>query len=194
MNKENIIKEMERRIKGNSSYHYKNAVELYNTYDFLHDIWEYRPYEMYIKDRFVRKLNPDSLPQQEVEMPESSGVYMIGTTAVNPYTGEEFFWIKVGQSDNLYKRVKTYNIYNPTMWKATYLLLEKEYLRDIEKYLHEQLGKICINRSNTSREWFQVSKQDYINLCEKGFNCFCDSEKLKWIIKVIIHNGYIIRG
>ena len=190
MNKEDIIKEMERRIKGNSSYHYKNAVDLYNTYDFLHDIWDYKPYEMYIKDRFVRKLNPESLPQQEVEMPESSGVYMIGTTAVNPYTGEEFFWVKVGQSDNLYDRVKTYNIYNPTMWKANYLLIKKEDLRNVEKFFHIELEKICMNRSNTSREWFQVSKQDYILLCEKGFNYFYNDEKLKIMIDLAKYFKY----
>ena len=50
--KEYIISEMERRINGGSKYHFDIAIEMYNDFPFLKEIWDYNPNERLRKDRF----------------------------------------------------------------------------------------------------------------------------------------------
>ena len=53
--KEEVRKEMKYRTGDVSRYHYQIAVELFNTYSFLHNEWEHFPEKHFIRDRFVKK-------------------------------------------------------------------------------------------------------------------------------------------
>ena len=164
--KEEYIKsEMEKRVKENSRHHYKIAVELYNTFPFLKKIWNYYPEEHFIRDRFQKKTyskekvtSKDEIPPVTIPNKEKvTALYLIGNTNFNPFTKEEFYWIKVGKTTDLKKRMKAYATHNPMLWKADYKQMPNKCLHSCEQICHYILNKYGEQDEN-SNEWFEVSR------------------------------------
>ena len=189
--KEYIISEMERRVKENSRYHYKMAVEMYETFPILKEIWDYNPNEHFIRDRFKKKIYNITIEKDKItisakevppmEVPKDSHIcalYLVGNTNFNPFTKEEFYWIKVGKTTDLKKRMKSYATHNPMLWRADYLKVSSEHLDFSEQICHHILNKYG-TRDKNSNEWFEVPREIYLAICAKGFSFFEDDDLYK---------------
>ena len=74
------------------------------------------------------------------------GLYLVGTCVFNPTKEEEkYYWIKVGQASKFNQRMR-----------ACFTILETE----------------AIGSLSVSSEWFEVSKETYLKICNEGFNFF----------------------
>ena len=171
---------MKYRVTGDvSRYHYQIAVELFNTYSFLHNEWEHFPEKHFIRDRFVKKTISVELGKEDFPIPPATtptkktcGLYLIGTTTFNPYTNKPFFWIKIGKSEDLEKRMKSYYTHSPSIWKIDFQEVPKSKVDKIEKLYHALLSNIGINSAEHSKEWYEVSKEDYLTICNEKFDFF----------------------
>lgn len=190
--KEDFIKsEMERRVKECSRYHYDIAVELYRTFPILKEIWEHYPNERFIRDRFQKKIynitiekdkitiSTEEIPPKEVPKESHiSALYLVGNTNFNPFTKEEFYWIKVGKTTDLKKRMKSYATHNPMLWRADYIEVPSTQLDFSEQICHHILNKYG-TRDKNSNEWFEVPREIYLAICAKGFSFFEDDDLYK---------------
>ena len=105
-------------------------------------------------------------------------MYLVGNTNFNPFTKEEFYWIKVGKTTDLNKRMRSYATHNPMLWKADYKIVSHEHLNSHEQLCHCIL-KTYGEQENYS-EWYQVSRETYLNICDKGFSFFEENELYKF--------------
>lgn len=125
--------------------------------------------EHFYQDRLVRvkefvEFFEESEPQEEC------GCYLIGNTAFNPLTKEEFYFIKIGKSKNIKKRMRDYSTCCPSITKIDYLNCEEDELNVLESHCHWELWKVGQKVTGRgSKEWFRVSKETYLTFCEKGF-------------------------
>lgn len=99
--------------------------------------------------------------------PSHKGLYFIGETHFNPYTREEFYWVKIGKAININNRMSSYNTHCPMLWRIDYA---RGYSN--EAYYHNKLRKCCIGLCNHNQEWFLVTRETYLAMCEKGFAYF----------------------
>ena len=101
----------------------------------------------------------------------TEGVYLIGETHFNPITKEELYFIKVGASSNLNKRMKQYKSSNPCLFcidfDTTDSFSEYEYQEMLYEYAAEKLV-------DGTLEWVTVSREKYLKICEKGFQFFVE--------------------
>lgn len=102
------------------------------------------------------------------DTPEEDGLYFIGETHFNPYTHEEFYWVKIGMSTKLNRRMKEYDTHNPMLWRIDYKIgsVAKEHI------YHQRLAQKAIAKCNHNDEWFLVDRNTYLAMCEKGFSYF----------------------
>ena len=107
----------------------------------------------------------------------TNGLYIIGNITYNINTNKKFFWVKVGLSSDLRKRIMNYYTQNPTITEIDYYIInnkdrQKRKLRTdaTEKICHFALNQIAIGRM--CKEWFLVSEKDYLEICKKGFSWF----------------------
>ena len=102
------------------------------------------------------------------DAPTYKGLYLIGGTRFNPFTDEKIYLLKVGKcSNSLDRRMKDYNTHNPLMWRIDFRrtpCLETEYQKKLEK--------IALAKVNHAHEWYVVSREIYLEVCEKGFEFF----------------------
>lgn len=101
------------------------------------------------------------------EVPPYSGLYLIGSVYLNPRTNKPLYFVKVGQSKNLEKRVNQYYTYNPFFKFIDFVLVDSKKLLKEEKSYHELLSQKC--KWGTG-EWFVVEEKAYFNLVEYGFS------------------------
>lgn len=101
------------------------------------------------------------------EAPSYKGLYFLGETHFNPITREEFYWVKIGKAVNINNRMSQYNTHCPMLWRIDFT---PEY--NSENYYHAQLRKHCIGLCNHNQEWFLVTRETYLEMCEKGFAYF----------------------
>lgn len=115
-------------------------------------------------------------PEKEIEdfndginytAPTSKGLYFIGETHFNPFTNEKFYWVKIGKSTNLKKRMNQYNTCCPMLWRIGF---SDKY--DEEEFYHDWLYEHCEATCNHNEEWFLVNRETYLEMCEKGFAYF----------------------
>ena len=103
----------------------------------------------------------------------NKGLYLIGCVFMNPYTREEFYWLKVGSSTDLRRRIKEYSSLCPMVWKNSYCYRkDMNHAREEETKCHKRLEMICIERGFRSNEWFRVEREAYLDVCQKGFSFF----------------------
>lgn len=132
--------------------------------------WRYDDNRRSWDDRFIKTVKVN--PQKMDEVPNTSGVYLVGSTYFNPITDEKFYWIKVGKSTQLNNRMKQYATHNPMLWKNSFWALSKDKISRAESVCHEVLKSISVEIANNTDEWFRVSREDYLIICEKGFDYF----------------------
>lgn len=100
--------------------------------------------------------------------PEESGLYFIGDSHINPHTGEEYYWVKIGKSNNLARRMRDYNTCCPMLWRIDFAVHDEA----LEGYYHNLLNAVAVAVCNHNEEWFMVSKKTYLEMCAKGFKYF----------------------
>ena len=148
---------------------------LYVAYDSIQQVFFYDESQVTYKKRFIRRdlmrQNGELMPFADginYKVPEEPGLYFIGETHFNPYTKEEFYWVKIGKSTNLAKRLRNYDTCNPMLWRIDYLVNEE----NEEEYYHLRLAQIAIAKCNHNEEWFLVNRETYLEMCEQGFSYF----------------------
>lgn len=101
------------------------------------------------------------------------GLYLIGSTYFDPLDEDKkYYWIKVGMSTNLTKRVKGYATENPMYWLADTLHCGFDIVGDMEHACHIALSDIAYGIAKNTDEWFLVTKEQYFEICSKGFKYF----------------------
>lgn len=107
--------------------------------------------------------------------PKAQGVYLIGNTLFNPHTNEQYYLVKVGESSNIYNRMKSYRTTNPMVFHIDFLEI-KESACVFEHQCHVLMFKEGFVLNKDTSEWFLVNRETYLEICEKGFKYF--TEKL----------------
>lgn len=102
------------------------------------------------------------------------GLYLVGTCVFNPTKEEEkYYWIKVGQASKFNQRMRTYKTHNPMLWKGDFFFCQDQRKRDsLENLCFTILETEAIGSLSISSEWFEVSKETYLKICNEGFNFF----------------------
>ena len=111
----------------------------------------------------------------DTSSPEWCGVYLVGATHFNPFTHEEFYWVKNGKAKNIAKRMSQYDTCNPMTFHIDFKKCgsEKEaYL--VEDIYKEKLKTIALNSCAKNDEWFRVSRETYLAICAGGYNYLDD--------------------
>lgn len=120
---------------------------------------------------FINEANP-----LRFSAPESEGLYLVGSTNFNPFTHEEIYLVKVGKSYNLQRRMKDYLTTNPGMFHIDFCTIPRSMVGKSEWQCHAILYAVCKGKVEKSEEWVRVSREVYLEICEKGFKYF--SEKM----------------
>lgn len=155
--------------------HFDSAVFLYACFDEVREEFEYCPKEVALAKRFARRdrkilnLFEDGI---NYAVPREAGLYFIGETHFNPYTKEEFYWVKIGLSTNLAKRMKQYDTHCPMLWRIAFKTNLHKCLEIEEEYYHDRLKEIAVAGCNHNEEWFLVNRETYLEMCDKGFSYF----------------------
>ena len=110
------------------------------------------------------------------EIPASCGLYLVGSTYIDPYTKRIFYWIKVGMSSNLEKRLRGYRSENPMVWIADILETDPNDVGRMEIECHVMLSEIAYGVCRNTEEWFIVDEKTYLKICEEGFNYFYENK------------------
>lgn len=160
-------------------YFAEKLIDLIKEYPILKNYYTYNPDAWCWRESFnaVKK----SLSNYEIKAIENvitaiTGLYLVGSTYFNPYTDEKFYWIKVGKSTDLKKRMKQYATHNPMLWKNCFIPVSVKNLDTAESLCHAVLKHVALKKAENTNEWFQVDKETYLNICETGF---------EWVIKQI---------
>ncbi len=153
---------------------FEKMLEIYHKYEEIQNEW-ILTYTGHYNNRFQKK---KITKKKNKKYAIIQGLYLIGNTYFNPFTKEEFYWIKVGKSTDIYKRILTYKTHNPMIWEADSIELNTEQMNEFEKLCHRQLKEICKEIAENTNEWFMVSRETYLEICEKKWNYFyCIQDK-----------------
>lgn len=99
------------------------------------------------------------------EKEKQSGLYFIVCPCDNP----EYYYVKIGQAINVYKRLKQYQTYNPCLihfGDEDFLPVEKDNLNLYEANCHAYLAKFAIGLTDGSHEWFVIKGTDFETICD----------------------------
>ena len=114
----------------------------------------------------IDRSDRDQFEQNDIKYPREGGLYLIGQTFFNPITDEKYYWIKVGEASDLKRRRRDYNTPTAMIWDIGYYTGN-----DLtESGCHEKLKEICLHRH--ADEWFSIPREDYLKICEIGFDWF----------------------
>ena len=158
-------------------YHYTIMLDIYNC-EVVPEIkkeWTLNKEEYHVINRFkkVGKTVKNIESYKKV-----SGLYLIGNTYFNPFTEEEFYWVKVGQSTDIAKRLRSYRQHNPMIWVQNILELPIDKLDFAESVCHYELNKVSKEIGKNTREWFRVSRETYLKICTEEWNYFKSLKEL----------------
>jgi hypothetical protein len=104
---------------------------------------------------------------------KKGGLYLVGSCNFNPLTDEKYYWIKVGVAKTFKKRMASYKTHNPMLWKNSYFFCEDETQRYyLESKCHKMLNGKAIGSLSETSEWYEVDKDTYLDICNKGFVFF----------------------
>ena len=111
------------------------------------------------------------------DAPKAKGLYLIGNTLFNPITNEQYYLIKVGESSNLHNRMKSYRTTNPMVFHIDYLEWNNKDFSyfDLERECHALLMRIGFVKAKDSTEWFLTTREQYLEICERGFQFFLEN-------------------
>lgn len=108
----------------------------------------------------------DLFEKNDIEYPHKDGLYLLGQTFFNPITDEKFYWIKPGTASDLKRRRRDYSTHTAMIQDIDYYIGNEL----TESGCHRKLKAIALHRH--ADEWFSVSREDYLAICEQGFNWF----------------------
>lgn len=144
--------------------------------------WAYFPNEYFWCNRF-KLIEIENYPKQKRlqtfidpltnlnNAPNISGLYFFGQTAVNPHTHKEHYWVKIGLSENISKRVKSYKTACPMLFTIAYKEINENLVT--EEALYQSLIKqVALFDCQNNTEWFKVDKETYMEMCDKKFDYF----------------------
>lgn len=107
------------------------------------------------------------------EIPEGSGLYLVGSVYIDPRTKRIYYWIKVGMSSvSLDKRLKSYRSENPMVWIADTMEVDVDDVGRMEHECHIMLSDVAYGIARNTEEWFIVDENTYFEICNKGFEYF----------------------
>ena len=159
-----------------SRYFAEKLIKLEKDYPKLKEYYIYNENAWCWRESFT-KVENNTLSTFEQKTPSNfGGLYLVGSTFFNPYTDEKFYWVKIGKSTNIEKRMKQYATHNPMLWKNSFLPVSNENVDTAEALCHTVLNHVSFKKADNTNEWFQVGKETYLKICETGF---------EWIIENI---------
>ena len=147
---------------------YNNLAEISKEFELISTVGPY-------KERFARRDRKTLTPFADginYDAPAEAGLYFLGETHFNPFTHEEFYWVKIGLSTNLKRRMKEYDTHCPMLWRIGYILADNDCLEREEEWYHDKIKEVGIATCNHNEEWFLVDRNTYLEMCAKGFNYF----------------------
>ena len=105
------------------------------------------------------------------------GLYLVSQCLFNPYTNQQFYLVKVGKASHMSERMSQYNTYNPLMFHVDYHYVRADMndrsLRNLEEFCQHQIHHISIHNAEIrAKEWVEVDRATYLDICEKGFSWF----------------------
>ena len=157
-----------------TSYALSTVKSYVNKYEYLT-----KEYDNFFNKRAPQKYEYVCTPLDDfddgylkVEVPKECGLYLVGSTHFDPLTGKTYYWIKVGMSTNLFKRLRGYHSENPMIYVADTLITGNDVVCDMEHDCHVMLSDVAMARAENTAEWFLVDKDTYMNICQQGFNYF----------------------
>ena len=117
----------------------------------------------------------ESLPIIDMPCAKSNinhmGCYFVGMVGFNPITETSYYLVKVGFASDISRRIKQYANTNPMLYHNNCVLcvdgMNEEGYRMSEHTCHEFLARHAIGRAQNSNEWFYVSKETYLWMCER---------------------------
>lgn len=106
-------------------------------------------------------------------LPATSGIYLLGDTRFNPHTNAKFCSIKGGLASNLRNRIKEqYLTHNPMPYLIGYLEVPSDYMKRVEDQIHYALRRVATHRYGTNKEWYELPKDIYMEICAEQFDWF----------------------
>lgn len=107
----------------------------------------------------------------------SKGLYLVSNCLFQPFTNEQYYLVKVGKATHLNDRMRAYDTYNPMLYHIDYypinINVENKAVDTLEKVCHRLLRRIAIDETEIrAKEWFRVSRETYLEICDKGFTFF----------------------
>lgn len=184
----------------NKKYHYNKILELFDEYPELNKYYILDDNNYYYDQRIKRR-NFEDIKELRTEKNNNningrcgytpkytwqlsdenfSGLYFIGEIGYNPIINQKFFMVKIGQTENIKKRMAQYRTHNPNFWHEN-CSLKIDTWQDREYYetlAHKALNNICIKKCPNADEWFIVSEKIYFELCEA---CSCETSFYEFI-------------
>lgn len=164
-------------------YNEKKILIIMQAHPEVLSYWYYNPKKSYIVERFGRVQQMREQTQiaivnhivydpsyQARNTPSARGVYFLGDTAFNPYTGEKQFWVKIGKSADMEVRLKKYDTHSPSIYHIDYLPCPNE--DEVECKYHHLLYGVSLGRSERSKEWWLVDEATYLKMSALGFEFF----------------------
>ena len=158
---------------------YDKMLEIYKKSEFIRERWTFTPMGNYV-NRFTKK---KITKRQNKVITHTCGLYMVGSVYLNPYTKEEYYWIKVGQSKDIESRILDYKTHNPMIWLNDTCEIGIEFLDKMEKLCHRQLKAVSTEVAENTKEWFLVSRETYLAICEKSWDWFYAIDEYKFHLK-----------
>lgn len=119
----------------------------------------------------TNRYNVEKISVNDLQEISGNGLYLMGSTHFNPITDEKFYMIKVGKSSDIKGRLYQHDVSNPL--KFVIAIRPYPYAKQIfmhERVCHQKLAKIAIGARGN--EWYRLSREDYLCICEHGFEWF----------------------
>lgn len=103
---------------------------------------------------------------------ETTGLYLLEQCACDPHTKQMYYWVKVGQSNNITSRMKNYACNNPAYFLLDTMELDRDEMGIAERMCQLQLMQKAIARGKDCREWFLVDEKTFFEIEAKKFEYF----------------------
>ena len=149
----------------------KDYAAFYNDYEIIDN-------QVVVKPRISQCIFRQSYIGQGCD--EFSGIYFIGDIKYDPLYGK-MFYVKIGSSSNVGKRLKQYRTYNPAFYHDCCALACKRYER-AETICQNYLSMKCKFVPYYTSEWYIVDEETYWELCKSFSNkeSFCKIANGEW--------------
>lgn len=154
-------------------YNGEHMLDLMETVEEVKTYWQFNGYTGKWEERFSKRRTIKISPVEKAPATcgHERGLYLVGNTTFNPFTNEKFYRIKVGQASDFTKRMKNYATHNPCLWKADFKIVD-DFISSYEEECHRQLTKVSFGIVEGTKEWFEVDRDTYLEICTKGFDFF----------------------